>query len=101
MRQWIDNLQSINKSDTSVRIAEDDATWWIRTGNTKSLALLERSLCKELPENTSILCAFDISKLNRKQLGAMKSIIASHDYVIIEEPSPAVFKYGNPSFRME
>jgi hypothetical protein len=99
MRQWIDAIRMTNKSNTSTRIAEDDATWWIRNGYTRGLTLLERSLCKELPENTSILCAFDISKLDRKQLGTMKSIIGSHDYVIIEEPSHTVFKFGNPTFR--
>ena len=99
MRQWIDKIRQTNNSNTSTRIAEDDATWWIRNGYTRGLAFLERSLCKELPENTSILCAFDISKLDRKQLGAMKSIIASHDYVIIEEPSHTVYKFGNPTFR--
>jgi hypothetical protein len=99
MHEWIDGLRASNKSNSSTRIAEDDATWWIRNGYTRSLTFLERSLCKELPENTSILCAFDISKLNSKQLGAMKSIIESHDYVIIEEPSPTVYKFGKVTFR--
>jgi hypothetical protein len=101
MRKWIDGICMTNKSDTSARIAEDDATWWIRNGYTRGLAFLEQSLCKELPKNTSILCAFDISKLNSKQLGAMKSVIGSHDYVIIEEPSHAVYKFGKPTFRYE
>ena len=101
MRKWIDGIRMTNKSDTSARIAEDDATWWIRNGYTRGLAFLEQSLCKELPQNTSILCAFDISKLNSKQLGAMKSVIGSHDYVIIEEPSHAVYKFGKPTFRYE
>ncbi|MGB8152475.1 MAG: hypothetical protein WCF97_01005 [Nitrososphaeraceae archaeon] len=101
MRNWIDGIRANNKSDTSTRIAEDDATWWIRNGYTHGLTMLEQSLCKELPEKTSILCAFDISKLKPKQLGAMKSVIGSHDYVIIEEPSHAVYKFGKPIFRYE
>ena len=101
MRNWIDGIRANNKSDTSTRIAEDDATWWIRNGYSRGLAFLEQSLCKELPENTSVLCAFDISKLKPKQLGAMKSVIGSHDYVIIEEPSHAVYKFGKPMFRYE
>jgi hypothetical protein len=99
MRKWIDGIRANNKSHTSTRIAEDDATWWIRNGLTRGLALLEQSLCRDLPESTSILCAFDISKLKPKQLGTMKSIIGSHDYVIIEEPSHTVYKYGKPTFR--
>lgn len=101
MQGWIDGICATNKSNTSTRIAEDDATWWIRNGYIQGLTFLERSLCKELPENTSILCAFDISKLNPKQLGAMKSIIGSHDHVIIEEPSHTVYKFGKSAFRYE
>jgi hypothetical protein len=99
LRGWIDTLRHTNKSNTSTRIAEDDATWWIRNGYTRGLTYLERSLSRELPENTSILCAFNISKLDRKQLGTMKSIIGSHDFVIIEEPSHTVFRFGSPIFR--
>jgi hypothetical protein len=101
MRGWIDELCAANGSDCPTRIAEDDATWWIRNGFTRGLTLLEQSLCKKLPNNTSILCAFDISKLNPKQLGTMKSIIGSHDFVIIEEPSPTVYRFGKPTFRYE
>jgi hypothetical protein len=101
MREWIDGIRATNKSNTSTRIAEDDATWWIRNGYTRGLAFLEQSLCKDHPENTSVLCAFDISKLNPEQLGTMKLVIGSHDYVIIEEPSHAVYKFGKPTFRYE
>ncbi len=101
VRRWIDTVRSSNRSSLPTRIAEDDATWWIRNGNLRALTSLERLLCRELPENTSILCAFDISKLNQKQLGTLKTVIGSHDYVIIEEPAHTVFKYGKPMFRYE
>lgn len=101
VRAWIDEVRSTNKSNTiPTKIAEDDATWWIRNGYTRALNSLEQLLCKDLPANTSILCAFDISKLSTKQLNSMKSIIGSHDYVIIEEPSYTVYKFGKPLFRV-
>jgi hypothetical protein len=99
-QDWIKGICAANKSKTSTtRIAEDDGTWWIRNGHTRALASLERLLCKELPENASILSAFDVSKLNSKELITMKSIIRCHDYVIIEEPFFSVYKSGRRTFR--
>ncbi len=99
---WIESVRSVNKDGSgTTRIAEDDATWWIRNGYTSALASLERSLYRDLPPNTSILCAFDISKLAPKDMSKFKTMIECHDYVIIEEPSFAVYKFGNTTFRNE
>ena len=71
MRKWIDGIRANNKADTSTRIAEDDATWWIRNDYTRRLSLLEQSLCKNLPEKTSIL--FDLIFLNLSQNNLLRS----------------------------
>jgi hypothetical protein len=104
IQDWLSQvrIRSIHpNSNVPARFAIDDATWWIRNGFTRGLTLLEQSLCKKLPNNTSILCAFDISKLNPKQLGTIKSIMRYHDYVIIEEPAFAVYKLNKPHHRNE
>jgi hypothetical protein len=101
MRNWIEQVRTTHKSKLPIRIAEDDATWWIRNGYTRALTSIERSLCKKMPECTSILCAFDVSKLAPYQLSTMKSIIGAHDYVILQEPSFTVYKSGKPTFRYE
>lgn len=100
LHNWISSISTSSKrSNICARIAEDDATWWIRNGCTRALSSIELSLCRELPKSTSILCAFDISKLTPKQLSTMRAIIGSHDYVIIEEPSFTVYRFGKPTFR--
>jgi hypothetical protein len=100
LQNWINSISTGGKRpNICARIAEDDATWWIRNGFTRALSSIELSLCRKLPQSTSILCAFDISKLTPKQLSAMRSIIGSHDYVIIEEPSFTVYRFGKPTFR--
>jgi hypothetical protein len=100
LHNWISTISTTSKrSNICARIAEDDATWWIRNGCTRALSSIELSLCRELPQSTSILCAFDISKLTPKQLSTMRAIIGSHDYVIIEEPSFTVYRFGKPTFR--
>jgi hypothetical protein len=101
IKKWIDSFRSINTSKVPVRIAEDDATWWVKNGHIKTLTAIEQVLSKSLPSRTSILCAFDISKITSKELSSMKSVIGAHDYVIIEEPSFTVYKFGKPIFRDE
>lgn len=101
LQNWIEQVRATNNSRIPSRIAEDDATWWIKNGYTNALTSIEQTLCKELPHNTSILCAFDISKLTPKELSTMKLIIRSHDYVIIEGPSFTVYRFGKPTFRYD
>jgi hypothetical protein len=104
LQNWLVQLRSkvtTNNSVHTTKFAEDDATWWIRNGHSRSLISLERSIGEDMPDMTSILCAFNVSKLTSAQLGIMKPIIKSHDYVIIEEPSFVVFRSNKPTFRHE
>src|SRR5919108_1820393 len=58
---WISTLHSSNKSlyNQPTRIAEEDATWWLRNGFTEEFTLFEQSLKRH--DNISFLCAFKIS----------------------------------------
>jgi hypothetical protein len=89
---WILNLCLSNKSrkrntTTPTRIAEEDATCWIKKGFAKELIRLEQTAGKHLDDNLIVLCGFNISKLADEDINAMmETIISCHGYVIIDEP---------------
>ena len=102
LQNWLGQLKSetaMKNCAVPIKFAEDDATWWIRNDHSSSLVGIEQAICKNMPEMTSILCAFNISKLSSVQLGTMNSVIKSHDYVITEEPCFAVFRANKPTLR--
>jgi hypothetical protein len=104
LHDWLSQVRvtsTKSQSFTPTRFAEDDATWWIRNGHTRTFISIEQSARKEAPARTSILCAFNVSKLSVKELGTMKSVIQYYDYVIIEEPTFVVYKLTRPAFRHE
>ena len=77
------NLHSLNKSDFATWIAFEDGTWWLRNDFADDYVRFEESLGKHIQNNLSILCGYDISTFNELYIEA---IIASHNYVIIDEP---------------
>jgi hypothetical protein len=87
---WIDYVHSFNKSQhTPTRIAEEDAIMWLRNGFDAHDDLhLEQMLSTLTCDvNVSILCAFNISKIDETDVNTMlKSILSAHDYVILDEP---------------
>jgi hypothetical protein len=83
LSDWMFNLHSSNKSDFATRIAFEDGTWWLRNGFADDYVRFEGSLGKHIQNNLSILCCYDISNFNELYIGA---IIASHIYVILDEP---------------
>jgi hypothetical protein len=88
---WILNLCLSNKSrkknTTPTRIAEEDATCWIKKGFADELIRLEQTAGKHLDSNLIVLCGFNISKLTDEDINAMmETIISCHGYVIIDEP---------------
>ena len=84
------NLHSSNKSDFATRIAFEDGTWWLRNGFAEDYTRFEESLVKHIEDNLSVLCGYDISKFNELY---METIIASHMYVILDEPL-IIYKAG-------
>jgi len=83
LSDWMFNTHSSNKSDFATRIAFEDGTWWLRNGFAEDYTRFEESLGKHIEDNLSILCGYDISNLNELY---METIIASHIYVILDEP---------------
>lgn len=94
-----------SSNNNRIRIAEEDASWWIRNGFFKILTSLERlvnTIMKE-EKNFSFLCAFNISKLangvllldkNDNANETVKKVISYHNYVVVEgSPSSSIIVY--------
>ena len=102
LSDWIDKLHSSNPSEKeqieeeeentiqTTRIAEEDATWWLRNGFDHEIISIEKLLHKDTQENDiSVLCAFDrskISNIDSDKTAIIKTTIAVHEYVILDEP---------------
>ncbi len=86
------------KGPIVLKIAEEDAGWWLRNGYKEKLQILEELLGRELGKNISIMCAFVVSKLNNKEMDlVMSNIIPHHNLVITEDP-PAMYDPSTHTF---
>ncbi|MGI0082915.1 MAG: hypothetical protein ACREAG_06425 [Nitrosopumilaceae archaeon] len=65
------------------RIADEDVTWWIKNGFADEHLKLEKKLGKRLDDNMLILCAYNISNMNDKQIA---TVIEPHGLVILDDP---------------
>jgi hypothetical protein len=85
---WISTVHSSNKSQYSqpTRIAEEDASWWLRNGFTEEFILFEESLKRYIHDSISFLCAFKISNLTHFNINLVKKLIAFHRHIILEDP---------------
>jgi hypothetical protein len=86
---WLSKLCLSNRprKKTTTRIAEEDATCWLKKGLSNELIMLEQKTSKYIDSNLTILCGFNISKLTDEEINTMmETIISSHGYVIIDEP---------------
>jgi hypothetical protein len=87
---WINYVHSFNKSQRfPTRIANEDATMWLRNGFDAHDGLHLEQMFSTLTcdVNASMLCAFDISKIEETDVNTMlKSLLSAHDYVILDEP---------------
>jgi len=88
--KWIKKITSYNKSSQSPRIVQD-GTWWLKNGMANELLSFEHQLEKEVLDKISFLCYFDITNIEHITPQLMKSIVALHKYVIIDEPEPTIY----------
>lgn len=91
LAKWITYVHSFNVSKNSIptKIAEEDASLWLKSGFSadEDLRLEQMFSTFTCDHNLSILCAYDISKIDGADIRSMmKSIISAHDYVILDEP---------------
>ncbi len=81
---WVQSIHSSNKSQhTPTRIANQDATWWLRNGRANEYIGFQKSLGRHIQYNVSAICSYDISKLNNEFL---RTVVASHSYIMFDKP---------------
>jgi hypothetical protein len=102
LAEWIGHVHSFNKSQRlSTRIAEEDATLWLKNGFSpdEDLKLEQMFSSITCDNNISILCAFDISKITESDINSlMRAIISAHDCVILDEP-PVIYTRSTRGIR--
>ncbi len=106
LADWIAKLNSSNKSQqqqqqnntdiATLRIATEDAMWWVRNGFTGYYMGFEKSMGKYLQDSVSVLCGYNISNVSNENIDSknIKTMIAAHDHVILDE-SFVMFRAAN------
>ena len=106
LADWIAKLNSSNKSQqrqqqkttdiATLRIATEDAMWWLRNSFTGYYLGFEKSMGKYLQDSVSVLCGYNISNVTNENIDnkKIKTMIAAHDYVILDE-SFVMFRAAN------
>ena len=71
--------------DIIIRIATDDDTWFFRNGLGDEIISAEKSGEKCIKKDKiTCLCIYNISDMTDEQI--IKTIIAAHSYVILDDP---------------
>jgi hypothetical protein len=84
LHDWIRGLHSLNSDQTAtIRIANEDATWWLRNCSPDEYVESQKSLGKHIQDNMSATCAYDISKIDNEYL---RAVMSSHNYIIFDQP---------------
>jgi hypothetical protein len=89
---WAHSLKSSNNKlkkeegeDIITRVATDDDTWFFKNGLGDEIISAEKSGDKCIKEDKiACLCIYNISNMTDEQI--LKAIIATHGYVILDDP---------------
>ena len=89
---WAHSLKLSNNSlkkeqgeDIIIRVATDDDTWFFRNGLGDEIISAEKSGAKCIEEDKiTCLCIYNISNMTDEQV--LKAVIATHGYVILDDP---------------
>jgi hypothetical protein len=92
----ISQQQQNNTDFTALRIATEDAMWWVRNGFMGYYMGFEKSMARYLQDSVSFLCGYNISNVSNENIDSknIKTMIAAHEYVILDE-SFAIFRAAN------
>ena len=84
LHDWVQGLHSLNSDQTvTIRIANEDATWWLRNCSPDEYVEFQKSLGRHIQDNMSATCAYDISKIDNEYL---RTVMSSHNYIIFDQP---------------
>jgi hypothetical protein len=80
---WISSLFH-KSSKGAVRILGEEDTWFFDNGLSDQIMLVEHQIGRHIDDMVSIMCTYDINKLNEKD--TLAQLILSHNYVILDGP---------------
>jgi hypothetical protein len=84
LHDWIQCLHSLNSDETApVRIANEDATWWLRHCSPNQYVEFQKSLGRHIEDNMSATCAYNISRIDNEYL---RTVMSAHNYIIFDQP---------------
>jgi hypothetical protein len=88
LADWLYSLKNLrlDTKNAATRIASEDVTWWVRNGFADHYCKgFEESIGSSLQDDLSVLCGYNISDYNNN--ATVNRMIATHGYVILDEPS--------------
>jgi predicted transcriptional regulator YheO len=89
LSDWVHSLKNLtldNTKNDATRIASEDVTWWVRNSFADHYCKgFEEPIGSSLQDDLSVLCGYNIS--NYSNNGTINRMIATHDYVILDETS--------------
>ncbi len=93
IRGWMAEVHASNETNLPTRIAVEDYSWFLQNGLAKGLMELEQSIGRRVKENMTILCGYNVSKLNDPK--HLETLIGFHGYAILDQPFRA-YRRGGP-----
>ncbi len=92
IRGWMAEVHASNETNLPTRIAVEDYSWFLQNGLDKGLMELEQSIGRRVKENMTILCGYNVSKLNDPK--HLETLIGFHGYAILDQPFRAYRRSG-------
>ena len=90
--EFLSEVQLKNPEETVSHFFAEDGSLWLMNGLTKQYLDTEKSLVEYVEKNPiSFICACNIAEISDD--GVLSELIASHNYVILDEPFIAYRKY--------
>ena len=72
------------KQHQQTRIAGEDCTWFFKNNLGDGFLSAEKSLGRQIEDNISILCMYNISNIDEEQI--IKDVVTCHSHVILDSP---------------
>ena len=72
------------KQHQRTRIAGEDCTWYFNNNLSEGYLSAEKSLGRQIKNNISILCMYNISNIDEEQI--IKDVVTCHSHVILDSP---------------
>src|SRR5213594_4917700 len=93
IRSWMAEVNASNETNLPTRIAVEDYSWLLQNGFAKWLMELEQNIGRQVKENMTILCGYNLAKLTDAK--KLETLLDFHGYAILDQPF-RVYRRGGP-----